>query len=195
MANYFESNPLEVYLGRKYIQKDWISFLIFGIVLIVLGFLAIIGAQIATLASIVFFGIVLTIGGVLQIIYAFLGRKGQGFAHTLLSGLFYTAVGLAFLTHPAASALAVTLLLAAFYTVSGLYKIVISLTTHVVQWGWLLISGIISLLLGIFIWAEWPAIGLWLIGLFIGIDLIFIGWFWLMLSMVIKDLPIDHKYE
>ena len=94
-----------------------------------------------------------------------------------------------FITHPTATAVAVTLLLAAFYCISGIFKIIVSLTRPVVQWEWLLFSGIVSLALGLLIWAEWPAVGLWLIGLFIGIDLIFAGWFWIMLSMVAKKLP------
>lgn len=188
MTNNLEPGPLEIYLGKKHLQKKWSSFLILGIILVLLGILAIAGANYATLTSIIFFGILLTVGGILQVIYAFWGRDGQGFAHTLLSGIFYTIVGLVFVTHPAASAIAITLLLAAFYTVSGIYKIIVSLTTPVAQWGWLLFSGIISFALGMLIWAEWPTIGLWLIGLFIGIDLIFLGWFWIMLSIMAKNL-------
>lgn len=193
MTNFSGPNPLEVYFGKKHFHDKWSSFLILGIILTLLGFLAIIGANYATLTSIIFFGILLAIGGILQIGYAFWGKDGQGFGHTLLSGLFYTIVGFVFITHPTASAVAITLLLAAFYTVSGIYKVAVSLTTPVVQWGWLLFSGLISLALGILIWAEWPTIGLWLIGLFIGIDLIFVGWFWIMLSIVAKNISKNHN--
>ena len=142
------------------------------------------------MSTIIFFGTLLTIGGIVEVLYAFWVRKGEGFAQTLLSGIFYTTVGVLMLTHPTASAMGITLLLAAFYTVSGVFKIIISLATPVVQWGWLLLSGIISLALGCLIWAEWPTSGLWLIGIFIGIDLIFLGWFWIMLSLTSKNLPL-----
>lgn len=188
MVNDLESNSLEVYLGVKRSHENWGWYLIFGIILVLLGALAIVGANYATLTTIIFFGILLTIGGVLQVVYAFWGRKGQGFAQALLLGVFYTIVGVLMVTHPTTSAIAITLLLAAFYTVSGIFKIVASFTTPVVQWGWLLFSGIVSLALGILIWSEWPSSGLWLIGLFIGIDLIFAGWYWIMLSLSAKNL-------
>lgn len=189
MSNNQDLNRLEVYLGETHFHEKWLSFFIIGIVLILLGSLTIVGANYATIASIIFFGSVLAVGGILQFIYAFWARKGEGFFQNLLSALFYATVGLVLITHPTASALAITLVLAAFFCVSGIFKIVVSLATPVIQWGWLLVSGIISLALGILIWAEWPMSGFWLIGLFIGIDLIFIGWFWIMLSLVARKLP------
>lgn len=188
MSNNLEMNPFETYLGKKQIHGHWVSYLILGIILVLLGSLAIVGANVATLTSIIFFGSLLTIGGIFQIAYSFKGRHGQAFYQTLLSGIFYAIVGILMLTHPTVSALAITLLLAAFYTVSGIYKIIISLATPVFQWIWLLISGIISLALGIFIWMEWPSSAQWLLGLFIGIDLIFVGWFWIMMSLAAKNL-------
>lgn len=189
MANNLESNSLEAYLGERRFHENWASLLFLGIVLVLLGTLAIVGANYATLTSIIFFGTVLAIGGIMQLGYAFWGRKGQGFTHTLLSGVFYTIVGFVLITHPTVAAIALTLLLAAFYTVSGIFKIIVSLVTPVTQWGWLLFSGIVSLALGLLIWSEWPGIGLWIIGLFIGIDLIITGWFWIMISLMAKKLP------
>lgn len=193
MANELKINPVEAYLGERHFHESWLSYLFLGIVLVLLGGLAIFGANYATLTTIVFFGALLAVGGVLEVIYAFWGRKGEGFTHTLLSGIFYTVVGFVLITHPTASAVAITLLLAAFYCVSGVFKIVISLFTPVIQWGWLLFSGIVSLALGLLIWAEWPTIGLWLIGVFIGIDLIITGWFWIMLSLVAKNINAKLK--
>lgn len=188
MANNLEQNSFEVYFGKARIHEHWVSYLILGFILVLLGALAIVGANVATLTSIIFFGSLLAIGGVVQIAYSFRGGKGHAFTQTLLSGIFYTTVGVLMFTHPTVSALAITLLLAAFYTVSGIFKIIVSLTTPVIQWGWLLFSGIISLALGIFIWAEWPSAAQWIIGLFIGIDLLFVGWFWIMLSVAAKNL-------
>lgn len=184
-----DPSPLEVYFGTKRIHEHWMSYLFLGILLVILGTLAIIGANVFTLTTIIFFGVLLTIGGILQIIYSFWGRKWQGFSQALLSGILYTTVGILMLTHPKISAMAFTLLFAAFFVVSGAFKIIFSLTTPVMQWGWILFSGIVSFVLGIFIWSEWPESGLWLIGLFIGIDLIFVGWYWIMLSLGAKNLP------
>lgn len=188
MANNVELSSFESYVGERDFHKNWLSFFLLGILLVILGILAIASAHFVTLTSIIFLGFMLAIGGVLQIIYAFRVRKGQGFALTLLSGLLYGIVGLEFIFHPAASAAAVTLLLAAFYAVTGLFKIITSLTTHAVQWGWLLFSGIVSFILGALIWSEWPYTGLWFIGLVVGIDLLFLGWFWIVLSLQARSL-------
>lgn len=187
--NKLDLNPVELYLGEKKLHQNWLALVILGSILVLLGTLAIIGANYATLTSIIFFGSLLGIGGILEIIHAFMGRKEQDFTFTLLTGIIYTIVGLVFVTHPTATALAITLLLAAIYSVTGLFKIIVSVTTPAAQWGWLLFSGIVSLALGLLIWAEWPYIALWLIGLFIGIDLIFMGWFWIMVGLSAKKLP------
>lgn len=189
MTQKLDLTSLKGYLGEKRFHENWRSFLILGIILVVLGVLAIVGANFVTLTSIVFFGILLTVGGVLQILYAIWSRKEQSFAQTILSGIFYTTVGIIMLTLPTVGAIAVTLLLASFYIVVGMFKIIVSLASSILQWKWLLLSGIISLVLGIFIWLEWSTLALWLIGLFIGIDLIFVGWFWIMLSLEARKLP------
>lgn len=183
------ADPVEVYLGEKRFHENWSSLLILGIVLMVIGVLAILCADYMTLKTIMLLGVLLAIAGILQVVFAFIGRKGQGFTHALLSGIFYATVGFVFITHPTSTALAFTLLLAAFYSVSGLFKIIVSLVTPVIQWGWLLVSGIVSFVLGMLIWLEWPTTELWLIGLYIGIDLIVLGWFWIMLSLAAKSLP------
>jgi uncharacterized membrane protein HdeD (DUF308 family) len=189
MTEDIESKLSKAYLGEKRFKENWLSFFILGIILVILGVMAIVGVNFVTLTSIVFFGTLLTVGGLLQILYAFWARKEQGFSQTILSGIFYSTVGVIMLTHPTVGAIAVTLLLASFYIVSGIFKIIASLATPMIQWKWLLISGVISLLLGIYIWSEWSSLSLWIIGLFIGIDLIFVGWFWIMLSLTARNLP------
>lgn len=178
---------LEVFSGLKEIHKNWGWFLAIGVALIFLGFIAIGAATFVTLASMVFFGILLMIGGAVQAVNAFKTRLGESFVLNLLAALLYIVVGVLLFMHPTVGALTVTLLLAAFYTVSGLFKIISSLSQRYAQWGWVLFSGIVSLILGLLIWAEWPLSGFWIIGLFIGIDLIMIGWVWIALALAAKN--------
>ena len=70
--------------------------------------------------------------------------------------------------------------------VGGLFRIIGSLMYQFPHWGWTLVGGIINLALGIMIWEQWPEASLWVIGLFIGIDLIFTGWTWVMLALSVK---------
>jgi uncharacterized membrane protein HdeD (DUF308 family) len=97
-------------------------------------------------------------------------------------------VGFLFLRRPVSTELVMTLLLAALLLVSGVFRIVAALSMRLPYWGWTLASGILNVLLGLLIWAEWPFSGLWVIGLFVGIELIFSGWMWVMIALALRDL-------
>jgi uncharacterized membrane protein HdeD (DUF308 family) len=178
-----KNNQLDTFYGIRDLgnNKNW--FLAIGIALILLGIISVATATFVTLASMIFFGALLLAGGVVQAFNAFKTRHGQGFFLSLLGGIFYCIVGALMIRHPVTGALTFTLLLAAFYAVGGIFKIVASLTHHFENWGWVLLNGCISLLLGILIWNEWPNSGMFIIGLFIGIDLIMVGWVWVALAL------------
>jgi len=81
------------------------------------------------------------------------------------------------------------LLVAVFLLFGGIFRIAAVLTVRFHHWSWMLLNGGISLLLGLMIWAQWPWSGLWVIGLFIGIDMIFYGWSLIMLAMAFRNIP------
>ncbi|MEI8365022.1 MAG: DUF308 domain-containing protein [Parachlamydiaceae bacterium] len=174
------------FTSLEHVRKQWNWFLAFGIILMVLGLVSIAAATFVTIASMVFLGALLLVGGVVQIGYTFTMRQWSGFFLSLLSGILYTVVGFMLVAHPMAGALSLTLLLAAFYIVGGIFRIVGSAMMQFEQWGWALFSGIVKLVLGLLIWAGWPETGLWVFGLFIGIDLLFYGWFWVLLSLTAR---------
>lgn len=182
----------EDYCGLEEIHRHWGWFLGIGCVLILLGILAMGAAGFTTLFSMIFLGSLLFIGGIVQGINAIKTRHGGGFLVNVLAAILYVVMGALLIANPAIGAITLTLLLAAFYTVSGLFKIIASLTNRFAQWGWMLFSGIVSLALGLLIWAEWPISGLWVIGLFVGIDLIIIGWIWVSLALSAKNLELKR---
>jgi uncharacterized membrane protein HdeD (DUF308 family) len=101
-------------------------------------------------------------------------------------------------THPTAGALALTLLLAAFFLVGGLFRSIAAISLRFPNRGWALTGGIVGILLGILLWMEWPESGLWFIGMCIGIDMIFHGWAWLMLALAVRAgrssaLSVSHQ--
>ena len=98
-------------------------------------------------------------------------------------GLLYLVNGYLIIDSPVSGTLAITLLLAAMLIFLGTLRIIAALVLRFHHWGWPLLNGIISLLLGVMIYKQWPASGLWVIGLFIGIELIFNGWSWVMLAI------------
>ena len=88
---------------------------------------------------------------------------------------------------PWAGALALTIVLAVFLIVEGIFKIMMAMRVRDHSgWGWLLASGVLSVILGVLIWAEWPASGLWVIGLLVGIQLLFTGWSLVMLALAAR---------
>lgn len=170
------------------LRQQWNWFLLLGIAMIILGILAIGASTVVTQASMVFLGVLLLIGGVIQLGYSFSVIKWSGFFLSLLAGILYTVVGFFLIRNPTAGALSLTLLLSAFYIVGGAFRIIGSIATRFEHWGWALFSGIISLILGVLIWMGWPETGLWVFGLFIGIDLIVYGWFWVMLALTARNM-------
>ena len=83
--------------------------------------------------------------------------------------------------------LVLSALLAAFFIVGGIIRIIAALSMQFAGWGWALLSGFIALLLGVLIYKGWPYTGAMIIGLYIGIEMIFNGWYWVMLGSELKD--------
>jgi uncharacterized membrane protein HdeD (DUF308 family) len=91
-------------------------------------------------------------------------------------------------TRPELSAIALALVLAISFVVQGAFRIGAALTTRIDGWGSLLASGIITLLLGLMIWNEWPFSGVWVIGVFVGIDMCFYGGWLVSLALTARKL-------
>jgi len=93
--------------------------------------------------------------------------------------------------HPQAAAITATgwLVLAAAFMVGGLFRIVSAAADRFHGWGWVLLNGVITLVLGVMIWREWPESALRVIGLFVGIDMLFAGWSWIMMALAVRSVP------
>jgi uncharacterized membrane protein HdeD (DUF308 family) len=188
------STPSEVRLARRVLRHEleairgnWGWILALGIVLIVVGTLAIAMPFAASLASAVAFGALFLVGGIAQLVGAFWTRDWSGFFLNLLMGIIYLVLGLMFLRHPGEALMAMSLFLACALMVSGLFRIIGSLMYQFPQWGWVLLGGAINLLLGIYIYSMWPLDSFIIIGLFVGIDMIFTGWTWIALALAVKN--------
>jgi uncharacterized membrane protein HdeD (DUF308 family) len=190
MSTGFE-RPLiaELRHGYSALRGNWFWFVILGVALVVLGMIALGWAVITSLAVAAAIGILLILGGAAEAVGAFWCRGWSGFFLHLLSGILSIVVGLLFLRAPVDAVLALTLLVAAFLLVGGIFKIVGALVYRFASWGWALASGIIDLILGVLIWSEWPASGLLVIGLFVGINLVFRGIHWIALGLALRTLP------
>ena len=166
--------------------SSWNSFLLMGIFLIVLGTIALFSPFISTLSSVILFGILLTASGISHLVHAFWSPEWKGFFGQIILGILAAVIGWLLVMNPMLGAKSLTLLLAAFFIASGLFRIVSSLIYQGEYWGWLLANGILSVILGVLVYAQWPAASLWIIGTFIGIDLIFTGWSNVMLALFVR---------
>jgi uncharacterized membrane protein HdeD (DUF308 family) len=178
-------NPLRQEL--QHIRESWLLLLILGIGLVLVGTMAIISSFVATLATVAVFGTLLFLGGVLQLVNAVTCRNWRGFFAYLIAAVLYAVVGLIMMNHPLAAAAGLTLMLAAAFMVGGTIRIVVAAVEHFYGWAWVMIDGFITLILGIYIWRHFPEDAFWVIGIFVGVDLIFAGWSWIFLALGIRS--------
>jgi uncharacterized membrane protein HdeD (DUF308 family) len=172
------------------VQRHSGRFLTLGIVLIVLGTIGICAAEFLTLASVLFFGWLLMIAGAALAIHAFWASRWSGFFLQLFSGLLHLIVGWILVEEPGLGAVTLTLVFAISLVVQGTFRIASALSARVDGRGSLLLSGAITLVLGLMIWNQWPLSGLWVIGLFLGIDMVFYGWWMVSLALSVRRLAV-----
>jgi uncharacterized membrane protein HdeD (DUF308 family) len=166
----------------------WGWFLIVGIALLLLGIAAVARSFAATVASMVFFGWLLVLASLIEFVDAFMVGHWAGFFSHVLLAILFGIVGLLIVVKPVISAEALTVLMSMFFLISGLYQLLASLWTHLPGWGWQALNGIIAAGMGVLILVQWPASGLWVIGLFVGIDLILFGWTWIALALNLRKM-------
>jgi uncharacterized membrane protein HdeD (DUF308 family) len=171
------------------LRGHWFWFVLLGVALVVLGVVASGSVMSASLAAAAAIGVLLLLGGAAEVVGAFWCRGWSGFFLELLSGLLSIVVGLLFLRAPVGALAALTLLIAGFLMVGGLFKVVAAASYRFAAWGWSLAGGIIDMILAQMVWQEWPAPALSVIGLFVGINLLFRGFNWLALGLALRSLP------
>jgi uncharacterized membrane protein HdeD (DUF308 family) len=175
--------------GLEQVRRSWGWFLVFGILLMMLGVMCVGKAQTATSFSILVLGWVLAISGVMWLVSSFFAFSWHGFFLYLLNALIRGSVGYLLIRHPDAGAEGVTMLLAILFIVGGLYRAIGSSIIQFPRWGWMMFSGLVSLALGIYLLIIWPAASTFFFGLAIGIDLIFDGAALIGFAAAIHSLP------
>jgi uncharacterized membrane protein HdeD (DUF308 family) len=176
-------NPLD-----ELAKVHWTWFLFLGVALVLLGTAALGSAFVATVVAMRVLSVLLIFGGISQSVLAFRMRHLSGILALLLMGILYLVVGILTVGHPLQFAEELTLLIACFLIFGGTFRIITALLARFPHWGWVLMSGIITLALGIMIWRQWPASSFWVIGTFIGVDLLFNGWAWIMLAFTMRNV-------
>ena len=170
-------------------RKHWWMFMLLGVLLVLGGIVAITYPCVSSVGAVMVLGIILIVSGVFTIIGAFWAGKWSALFLQLLVGILYVMVGMAVRDSPLESIALVTMFMAAFFIVVGAFRIIVSVVERFPQWGWALINGVVTFLVGLIIYDSFPLSALWVIGLLVGIELLFNGWTWIMLSLVIRQIP------
>lgn len=180
---------------RDQLRRSWFAFLALGIVMLLLGSFAIGWACLVTItiAATWLFGALLVAGGIIEIFHAFSAARWSGTLLHILIGVLYGVVGLVILDRPGESAIVLTRIIAIFMIVAGLFRVLFPLVQRFPGWGYVAVNGVVTFMLGLLIYAEWPASGLWFIGLYLGIEMIFNGWAWIALGLALRSLPAEAK--
>lgn len=162
-------------------NRGWLLFC--GIALFLLGVAAITFPFVATLAVELLIGWILLLSGFLGLINSFRNAKWRGFSLSLLAALLSIAIGILLLAFPLTGMLTLTLLVAALFVAGGVLRIALALRLRPLDhWGWMLASGVLALLFAVVIVSQWPQAAAWVIGLVVGVDLVFAGMILMMLA-------------
>jgi uncharacterized membrane protein HdeD (DUF308 family) len=174
------------------LRSHWGWFTVTGIISLVLGVTALFHVVEATLISLMFLGAVLAITGTFQFVQAINTRGWAGFFLHALIGILYGAVGFLMMTHPGLSAISLTPLIAALAITAGLFRIAAAFSMASSIAAWTAINGLLSLLLGLYVWWTWPVSSFFLLGVIIGVELLINAVPLLQLGAQLRSLENKH---
>jgi uncharacterized membrane protein HdeD (DUF308 family) len=142
-----------------------------------------------TIASVLLFGALLVVGGIAQLIQTFRANGWKSVALHAVIALIYLVAGALALFDPVAASLSLTIFIAAMLVAVGVLRAVMAFHMRPISgWGWVLFGAVLSILLGVLIFIQWPVSGLFAIGLFVAIELIIDGWSCIFFALAAKSI-------
>lgn len=171
---------------RSRLAAKWWLFAGVGCVAILMGVVSIAAPLLATLTTVSVLGYLLLFGGLVEVGAAFGAVKWSGFFLQILAGVLHSFIGFLMIANPGLTAAAFTLMLAVFFLVGGAFRTILAISERFPAWGWVAFNGVVTLLLGVLIWRQWPETSLWVIGTFVGIELLFSGTNWLAWGLAFR---------
>ncbi len=160
----------------EWLQSHRYLLLFEGIIFTLLGFIAVALPGISTLSTELFIGWLLIFAGVVQLYRTIKTRQAPGFIGSLLTSLLYVIFGILLISFPIAGIFSLTVILTIFFIAEGLAKIILGFQLRPFRrWGWFLLNGVLALIIAYIIWSGWPGTAFWVLGLLVGINMIFFG--------------------
>jgi uncharacterized membrane protein HdeD (DUF308 family) len=173
----------------QHLRDEWWWFLILGVLLVLAGTVALVYPFVSSVVAVTVLGVSLLVSGVATIVMSFWAGKWSAMLLELLIGIFYAVMGFLIMDAPFESTVALTLVIATMCIVIGMMKSIAAIALRFPQWGWSLLSGALTALIGLVIYKNLPETALWAIGTLIGVQLLFDGIFWIMLALAVRRLP------
>lgn len=184
-----ESRVQELDHALDKLGDNWGWFVALGAAQLILGIIALGYVFAATLVSVLFIGILMIIGGIGQLVQAWRIKHWAGFLLWTLGGVLYLIAGIIAVTNPVLGASFLTLLFGATLIGTGALRLWIWFNNRAQRgWQWIAFSGFITVAVGVLIAAGWPGNSAWILGLLLGLDLLFHGWTLLLVGMMLRDL-------
>ncbi|MFL5755125.1 MAG: HdeD family acid-resistance protein [Chloroflexota bacterium] len=176
--------------GGEDLHRRWKWFVALGVVIAVLGLIALFNAVDATLVTTIFVGFMLLFAGGAQIAGAFMGPQSAGrrILHGFL-GVLYIVVGLDLVANPLAGAITLTLVVAIFLVIDGISRLWTAFSRRPAEWVLLAVIGVVDILLGAWLWTGIPFTGV-AIGFFVGFQLLFAGLTWIAMGWMARSAPV-----
>jgi uncharacterized membrane protein HdeD (DUF308 family) len=169
------------------LRAKWGWIVALGVVYLLTGLIALGSVMLATVASVLVVGVMMIVAGVAEVINAFQVKGWGKFLFWLLLGVLYIVAGFVTFENPLLAAALLTLMLGAALVASGIMRIILAFgMKQEMPWIWVVVSGVITLLLGGMILAHWPVSSLFVLGVFLGIDLVMAGAGWIGIGLSLK---------
>ncbi|TWF58853.1 HdeD family acid-resistance protein [Neorhizobium alkalisoli] len=171
----------------KTARANWGWYVALGIALIIVGLLASINLFATTIASVIYIAAMMLVGAAFQIAHAFVARNWRRRTFDIISGLFYGAASAVLIFDPILSAVDIALVIGALLVAAGIFRIAMAIRDRSkTGWGWVLASGIATIVVGLLILLTWPSVGLGLLGAMLTIDLLFQGFGFLAFGLALR---------
>jgi len=187
-VNFFDLARNRFRTGLAELDKKWGWYFALGVLLVVLGSIASATAVGTTMLSVVMLGWILLVGGAGLIALSFVASKWSGFLLTLAAGALHVIAGFTLLSFPRSGAVAITLMVGAIWIGAGIYRAIASMVMRFPNWGWHLVSGIVSFVVGAMLVRGLATTSLWFLGLYLGVDLIIHGLSWITFALRVHGL-------
>jgi uncharacterized membrane protein HdeD (DUF308 family) len=192
----FRRPTLNLGPGAEALRAKWGWIVALGTIYVLAGLIALYSVVTATVVSVFVVGIMMLIAGAAEVINAFQVKSWGKFLLWILLGLMYIVAGVVTFENPLLAAAVLTLALGAALVASGIMRIILAFNMKEgTPWIGVVFSGVITLLLGLIILAHWPVSGLYVLGLFLGIDLVFAGVGWIGVGVGLKRLAFEGEHE